>query len=416
MIEIKASRVELKKINLDFRPFQAWRYNSSKVEAGQVIAPPYDVISNADQEALYAQSPHNVIRLILGKEPQFHDRAARLWQDWTQEGTLIQDPRPAVYLYEQSFKHPLNSQRLTRSALVGILKLEEPGAVFRHEATFDAPKKDRMLLLEKTRTNLSPLFGLYRDSSRLKPIFQSAKKQNPISEARDFQDVFHRLWAVERPEDQKLIHETLVSERILIADGHHRYETALEYQRRMREKFPDPSGEAPFDFVMMALVATDDPGLLVLPTHRIVRSIPSEKEFLDRLYQNFEFTPYPDEKIFQTLSVQSKKEKVFGLILKKGSFLIRLKDTQEPSHPIEATVLSRFISGQIEYTRFSDEAVQAVRRKEAAAAFLMRAPEVDTIRQLAYSGQRMPQKTTYFYPKLASGLLFYHHGPVKNGS
>ncbi len=406
------------KTKLDFRPFRAWRYDSSRVEVSQVIAPPYDVISRADQEALYAQSPHNVIRLILGKEPDFHERAARLWQDWTREGILVQESRPAIYLYEQSFTHPLTSQPLVRTAVVGTLKLEESGAVFRHEATFDAPKKDRMLLLEKTQTNLSPIFGLYRDSGRIKSLLQSAKKQNSLCEARDFQGVLHRLWAMDRPEDQKVVHETLTSEKILIADGHHRYETALEYQHRMREKFPGISSEEDFDFVMMALVATDDPGLLVLPTHRVIRSLEStnEKAFLDLLHEHFEFTACPDETIFQTLSEQPKESKVFGLILPRGSFLIRLKDAQEAPFQIEAAVLGQFISGQIEYTRFSDEALQAVRQNKAPAAFLMRSPEVDTIRELAYSGQRMPQKTTYFYPKLASGLLFYHHGPVHHGS
>ena len=410
-------------MKLDFRPFRAWRYDSLKVETSRVIAPPYDVISPSEREALYASSPHNVIRLILGKEPDFHERAARLWQEWTREGILVQDKLPALYLYEQNFKHPLDARPLSRTAVVGALKLEEPGAVFRHEATFDAPKKDRMLLLEKTRTNLSPIFGLYRDSSRLTPLFSSYRKQAPLSEAHDNQGITHRLWALFKEEDQKLIHEVLASEKILIADGHHRYETALEYRRRMRKKFPNAPDETPFDFVLMALVAANDPGLLVLPTHRIIRSLETvtEEEFLGRLGKHFEMTPLSDGKLFPVLNEQPREDKVFGVVVKRGNFLIRFKKGEEASK-IEANLLSHFIfdrlwglpaerrGGQIEYTRFTEEAIRAVRDGRAQAAFLMRAPEVDTIRQLAYAGERMPEKTTYFYPKLASGLFFYHHG------
>lgn len=397
---------------LDFRPFRAWRYNPDRAKLNEVIAPPYDVISSAGRETLYRKSPFNVVRLILGKEPNFYEAAATHWQKWAQEGILVQDKTPAIYLYEQSFKHPWDSQSLSRLAIVGILKLDESGAVLRHEATFDAPKRDRLQLLEKTKTNLSPIFGLYQNSQKMKSLFSAVQKKKPLFQAQDEEGVLNRVWAVQDMKDQESIHEALTHQKIMIADGHHRYETALEYQKQMHKQSQNTSKEQPFDFVMMALVSEDDKGLLILPTHRIVRSLArGEKKFLESLHQHFESMPYPDKEIFQILNSQPKEQKVFGVILKSGSFLIRLKPASEMADPIEAKVLERFIfDSQVEYTHSSEEALGAVRKQNAQAAFLMRSPEVDTIRKLAYAGERMPQKTTYFYPKLASGLLFYHHG------
>lgn len=422
--------------SFDFRPFRAWRYHPGRVELSRVIAPPYDVISPSEQEALYAKSPFNVVRLILGKEADFYEHARKCWEEWVRKGILVQDEKPALYLYEQVFRHPWDSRPLRRLALVGILKLEETGAVLRHEATFEAPKKDRFLLLEKTKTNLSPIFGLYENPEILSTLSALSRAEAPLFEARDDQGVLHRGWAVQKKEDQKAVHEALAGEKILIADGHHRYETALEYRRRMRQKFPSAPPEAPFDFVMMALAASGDEGLLVLPTHRIIRSLAplSEKDFLKQLSQHFDLRPHPDQKVFQALLARPETEKVFGGVFREaGSFILSLKNIETtrrllPSgkspiwYEVEAHLLSHLIfdvlwtppsekrQGLVAYTRSSEEAIQAVREGRAEAAFLLRTPRVDTIRKLAYAGERMPQKTTYFYPKLASGLFFYHQG------
>lgn len=419
----------------DFRPFRAWRYNPERVDLGQAIAPPYDVISPAQREILYAKSPLNVIRLILGKEPDFYERARLRWESWSREGILIQDERPALYLYEQVFEHPWNHLPLRRLAVVGVLKLEEPGPVLRHEATFEGPKKDRLLLLEKSRTNLSAVFGLYEDRQKTVSALSAAyRNEPPLFQVLDGEGVLHQGWAVDREADQRLLREALREERILIADGHHRYETALEYRRRMRKKFPDAPPESPFDFVLMALVESHDEGLLVLPTHRLLRSLGSwtAEGFIERLRPSFDLIPTPDDELFEALKAEPQNEKLFGASFGKGgSFLLRLKNleavrSQLPAgkpplwYEIEANLLTHFIfqglggnSGEgleslIEYTRFAQEAVRAVREKRAEAAFLLRSPEIKTIRQLAEAGERMPQKTTYFYPKLASGLFFYH--------
>ena len=424
-------------IYIDFRPFQAWRYGKAQIRLNDVIAPPYDVISPSEQEILYARSPFNVVRLILGKEPNFYEHARQSWEEWTHKGILVQDSRPAFYLYEQVFNHPWDLRPLRRLALMGILNLDASGSVLPHEHTFSGPKRDRLLLLQKTQTNLSPVFGLYPNSTGLMPKLLSFYRDKPfLFQASDAQGVIHQGWAIEREEEQKAINEALASQKILIADGHHRFETAVEYRRQMREKFPNAPKEAPFDFVMMALVGFDDPGLLVLPTHRILHSLGrhSKKEFLEGLRNYFELLPCPEEKIGSELERRSRQEKVFGGIFgKEGSFLLRLKDQEAarkslPSgkpkawYELEANLLTHLVfdilwgvsgeerQGLIEYTRSWEEVTQAVREGRAEAGFLMRAPEVRTIRELADFGERMPQKTTYFYPKLASGLFFYHHG------
>ncbi|MBI4115312.1 MAG: DUF1015 domain-containing protein, partial [Candidatus Omnitrophica bacterium] len=325
------STIIMDKGQLDFRPFKAWRYNTRQVELSHVIAPPYDVISGQDQESLYARSPYNVVRLILGKEPDFHDQAEKCWVEWGRKGILTQDTHPAFYLYKQTFSHPLDPRRkMKRFALVGVLNLEKADSVLLHEATFAAPRKDRLLLLEKTHTNLSPVFGLYRDSKKLLPsLFASYEKKPKLFEAEDDQDSLHKGWVIEEGKDQALVQKVLASEKILIADGHHRFETALEYRRQMREKFPNTPRKAPFDFVLMALVEFDDPGLLVLPTHRIIRSFGkmTKKEFIERLRPYFDFLPYPEEDVSAELTKRSPSEWVIGVLFgEEGSFLIKPRD------------------------------------------------------------------------------------------
>lgn len=426
-------KIPLKKI--DFRPFRAWRYNASRVPLSRVLAPPYDVISPAERESLYAASPYNVVRLILGKEPNFYELAAAHWEAWSEEGILVQEEKPAFYLYEQSFRHPWDSRPMRRLALAGILKLGTEGSVLPHEATFAAPKKDRLQLLEKTETNLSPIFGLHPDpDGMVSEIGGLYRNSPPAFEAEDLQKTAHRVWRIESEPDQRKIRELLSGTKILIADGHHRYETAVEYRRKRREESPG-LGEAPFDFVMMALAAFEDEGLLVLPTHRMIRGLGAEakEKFLGEAPRYFDFMPVPEEKLFPELLGRPAEEKVFGAHLgKEGNFLLRLKDSGRvrpllpPGKPelwyeLETNLLTSFVfqvlwglaAGEtekcLEYTRASEEAAARVRTGGAEAAFLLRPPAISTVLELAVQGERMPEKTTYFYPKLASGLFFYRH-------
>ncbi|MBI2167285.1 MAG: DUF1015 domain-containing protein [Candidatus Omnitrophica bacterium] len=418
----------------DFRPFREWRYEPRREELSRLIAPPYDIISSPEQNALYQRSPYNVVRLTLGREANFYDEAARRWKEWREQGILVQAKRPAFYLYEQTFKRPADGRLLRRTAVVGILKLENSSAVLRHEATFRGPKQDRTLLLEKTRANLSPIFGLFPDSQKaLASVAGALKGKPPLFEASEEDGTLHRGWAIEGESDQKKIQALIAQNRILIADGHHRYETSLEYRNALRKKFPKTPQDAPFDFVLTALVAFEDPGLVMLPTHRVLSSLgPSSKEeFLERLRKHFDCIPCAPEKLAAEVERRPKSEKVFGAAFAgKENFLLRLKSLDsirkflpggKPSlwYEVEANLLNYFIfdvlwglpeserQSLIEYTHASGEALERVQREAAEAAFLLRPPEVREVHQLAEAGEKMPQKTTYFYPKLADGLFFY---------
>lgn len=420
----------------DFRPFQAWRYEPRREEISRVLAPPYDIISSPEQNALYQRSPYNVVRLTLGREANFYDEAARRWREWREQGILVQAKRPAFYLYQQTFKHPVTGRLFVRTAVVGILKLENSSAVLRHEATFSGPKQDRTRLLEKTRANLSPIFGLFPDSQKaLAFIVEATEGQPAFFEASEEDGTLHRGWAVEGESEQEKIHALIAQNRILIADGHHRYETSLEYRNAMRKKFPGTPADAPFDFVLTALVAFEDPGLVMLPTHRVLRSLgPSSKEkFLERLKEHFDCVLCSGETLAAELERRPKSEKVFGAVFAgKESFLLRLRDPDsirkflpegKPAlwYEVEANLLNHFIfevlwglpeserRDLIEYTHASGEALERVQAGTGEAAFLLRSPEVREVHQLAEAGEKMPQKTTYFYPKLADGLFFYSH-------
>lgn len=433
MRRVKANR---KAEGLDFLPFRAWRYNPRQVELSRVIAPPYDVISLREQEALYGRSPFNVVRLILGKENNFYEAARKRWEEWTQRGVLIRDGAPSYYLYEQTFKHPWDGRPMRRLAVIGILKLDRPDQVLPHEATFEGPKKDRFQLLAKTKVNFSPIFGLIRDSKGVMTGLASRYRQKPpLFEAAGDEGSFHRGWALEAGGEQDRFHQWVRKEKILIADGHHRYETAVAYRYEMRKKFPEAPDGQPYDFAMTALVGFEDEGLLMLPTHRMIRSlgVRSRTEFLSRLRDHFDLLPFPDERLFSELLHRPKNEIVLGgLFGSDGSFLLRFKNPKGLRRPpsflkritryrIEADLLNRLVFDSlwglaeaerrdlIEYTRSSEEAVEKIKKNQAEAAFLLRPPEIERVRALADRGERMPQKTTYFYPKLADGFVFYSH-------
>src|SRR5664279_698626 len=270
--------------HLDFQPFKAWRYNTEHVKVSTVLAPPYDVISPEKQQKLYENSPFNCIRLILNKkdsadtdQKNAYTRARDTFQEWQREGILIQDQEPCFYVYRQTFKDPVTHSTKNRFALLGRVRLEpfEKGIIVPHEKTLHGPKVDRMRLLKTVQTNFSPVFGLYKDKSfEVRSLIQDPMNSRPLFEAEDDDKIVHTLWAIEDADILAKLHKTLQSKKVYIADGHHRYETALEYARQKREEQHASSGILfPFDYMYMALVSFDDPGFIVLPTHRIVTKL-----------------------------------------------------------------------------------------------------------------------------------------------
>ncbi|MGH7918203.1 MAG: DUF1015 domain-containing protein, partial [Candidatus Binataceae bacterium] len=238
-----------------------------------VVAPPYDLIDQARQLELYARSPYNVVRLELNRESDPYAAAARTLSQWQSKGILVRAPRPAIYLYTQVFE--IDGRRLERNGIVVRIRLEDfkQGRILPHERTFPAAKEDRLRLLTATRVNISPIFGLYPSGNQaLETLLAEVRGRAPLLEVRDDLGIVNQIRPIDFLGELQVIQGALDDARILIADGHHRYETALEYRRRRRFG-NNPEGLSGDDYVMMALIAFNDPGLVILPTHRVVRHV-----------------------------------------------------------------------------------------------------------------------------------------------
>jgi uncharacterized protein (DUF1015 family) len=425
----------------DIRPFHALRYNLQKVNAAQVVTQPYDKITPAMQERYYAASPYNLVRIILGR-PEASDnqvenvytRAAACSREWRQNGVLQRDPSPSVYVYSQAFTAPSGANSVRRG-FIALSRVEDYSAkvVFRHEQTLAKPKADRLDLLRATRVHYEQLFLLYEDSGEIDSLLRTSEK--PTIEVRDEYDVVHRVWQVADRAVIQAVQERMRETKLVIADGHHRYETALNYRNQCRAAGnSDP--EAPHEFVMMTFVNMNDPGLLVLPTHRVVHSLKnfSAEEFANASRQFFEVEDVDSE-------IDAKK--ATALLLergKAGTALLALTSNRAVLLHSPKKAAGKFFSGlslrqqaldvvqlhkvllegvlklseesirnqeNLSYLRDAKEAMEKPRAGSADIAFLMNPCPVRQVRDIAFAGEVMPQKSTDFYPKLLSGLTAY---------
>jgi uncharacterized protein (DUF1015 family) len=429
--------------HLDFQPIKAWRYNTDRVKASAVLAPPYDVISPEKQQKLYEKSPFNCIRLILNKknpadtdQNNAYTRARDLFLDWQKQGVLIQEQEPCFYVYRQSFKDPVTQATKNRFALLGRVRLQsfEKGVIVPHEKTLRGPKEDRMRLLKTVQTNFSPVFGLYKDRGfEIRSIIQDPMNSNPLFEAEDDDKVVHTLWVLEDPDILARLHKALQSKKVYIADGHHRYETALEYARQMREeKHLSDTVLFPFDYMYMALVSFDDPGFIVLPTHRIVTQLGmTGAEAIHRLKEYFKVEAVSLVQLKEMTASYDQEGRIFGLVLPEGCFLLTMADKAEAKkrmvqgkpdiwYDLNVNVLAHLIfellgltedrwEAVLKFEHTVDGAVAPIQKGEAQAVFLLQPPKVEMLEKMGAVNERMPQKSTYFYPKLATGLVFYSH-------
>ncbi len=437
------------------KPFRAVRYNPQRVgEISKVTAPPYDVISQELKEELYRRHPNNVIRLILGKTHDTSDdtlyrRASQYLKDWLKEGVLIRDERPALYPYTQTYR--VDGRAVVRTGFIGLARLEEPekGGIRPHERTLSGPKADRLKLLTACRANLSCIFSLYpedRGDSRqesINSIMEDTIKTPPLVEAVDDDGVVHRLWKIEDKETIEAITARMKDKELFIADGHHRYETALKYRHMMLEKTPNPTGEEPFNYVMMYFTSMADPGLLIFPTHRVVHGL---REFdKNRLFEEckryfqVEALPFNEDteervkKEFLEKLKEGCEEKIkFGLYVRDNPVYYILtfrgravmdslfgSSMAEVHKGLDVTVLHSVILERILgidkdaqeggknliYIKDADQALMTARRGDNQLAFLMNPTRIEDIRKVSEAGLLMPQKSTYFYPKLLSGLV-----------
>jgi uncharacterized protein (DUF1015 family) len=386
----------------------------------RLTAPPYDIISPAQQRALYEASPHNIVRLEFGvhgdaSSEDFYHRAGDTLRRWQDEDVLVRDGSPAFYVYRQTYTLPGQPAR-SRSAFLAEVQIEEfaSGVIRPHEATFAGPKRDRLQLIRSCQANLSPIFGLYRDCPVVSAALQDASSGTPLADFVDALGVRQQMWRLDDRPTCERIASALADRSILIADGHHRYETALAYRD---ERYQTSRSHGWYDRVLFALVSMSDPGLSVLPTHRILHRVdPSALANWLAATGSTEI-PADESSVSQALAQVDGKGSRFVVVTPAGCFLVIL-------HPVGMDAVSRLdvsvlhhqllsaLTGsgdphelEIEYTHEIGEALGAVRDGRAPAAVMMNATPVEEVDRVSAEGERMPEKSTYFYPKLSTGMV-----------
>jgi uncharacterized protein (DUF1015 family) len=419
-------------------------------DPGAVVSPPYDVIPDELRRELHRRHPHNVIRLILGEDRTGDDatenryvRARRYFQDWEQTGILLRDTVPAFYVYEQHYSWKRGGPRV-RTGLVAAVGLEEYDArvVFPHERTMPGPKADRLRLMQALPVNLEQIFCFYPGpSGSITDLLRSTTRTDPLCDFRDEAGVRHRLWLLQKPEAIAHLVTAFRDRPLFIADGHHRYETALTFREEMREADASGGAEKAYNSVMMTLVSMEDEGLTVLPTHRLIRADwgHSGSEILTRLEAHFSreervigqgegsLQKYLDE-----MEERGRQGHIFGLYTGGDTFtLLALKDPGGAARLLErggsrgpraldVVILEQLIFQRllqltdpemITFTQDEEVALGEVRHGRAAAAFFLNPIPVTRIAETVSTGQRLPPKSTYFYPKLLSGLVFLKVDP-----
>ena len=403
-------------------PFRGILYNVSKVSMEDVFAPPYDIITPEYREQLYKKSPYNIVRIDLGKEEtgdseinNKYTRARRYLNEWISEGVLIRSERPSFYAYEMSCE--INGKEKRLLGFFGLVKLEElgKGSIYPHECTYSKPKQDRLNLLRSCEANISPIFSLYKSSdNRISNILSKVAVNKPYIEAMDAAGAVHRLWQIAERSDVEVIQKELEAKAIFIADGHHRYETAFEFQKEMSSKKLSPTVKNSSDYVLMFISNMLDEGITILPTHRLVKEIPEDMDRM--LSQYFEIEPVRAD--FDIAKKIADGKHVFGFFQNGGEFwnlLMYKKGDLSDVHPdvreIDVIILHELILKKIlhitdiEYEMDIQKAIDKVRSGQCGAAFFLNPTKIEDVEKAALSSVRMPPKSTYFYPKLLTGVV-----------
>lgn len=427
-------------------PFRGVRYNPDKIaDMRTVVAPPYDVIGPEALNDLRRRSPYNVVHIDLpnaeGKSDQnVYTESGLQFRRWLDEGLLRTDERPALYAYHQTYKVPGTDETVKLTGFIAAVRLArwEEGVVLPHEHTFAKPKEDRLRLMRAGQANFSQVYGFYSDPQRAadEALAQVTAGRAPDIHTLDDDGASHSVWVVDTPEVVSKVVSALADTTLYIADGHHRYETALDYRDERRAQV-GVQAEAGHEYVMMMLVNADGGGLTVLPTHRMVR-LPSpfdRDRAIERLSQYFHVTPFEGSNAAtlseQTLSAIADTQGSMALLAGGQGWILRPKDRARLLSAIDeqasdawkllgATILHRIVLEQcldmsralqddgqhITYTRDATEAIQAALYGECDLACILNAPGPEAIMEVAQAGDAMPHKSTYFYPKLLTGLVF----------
>ncbi len=409
--------------------FKGIRYNPEKVSFRNVITPPYDVISSEEQNKLYQKSDYNLIRLEYGsdypdddKNNNRYTRAAQTFSEWLESDVFVQEKSPVYYWYEQQYNW--KGTTYTREGLIATLRVEpyEDGNVLPHEETLSKPKEDRLQLLQHCRANFSPIFGLYPDPQRkVENECAQVKEKQPIIDFTDQDNQRHRIWILENTDIHQRLEEIFESWPVFLADGHHRYETALHFSQMMGADAPEN-----YHHVLIFLFNFYSPGLLILPTHRAIKGLSNfnAHDFLSKLERYFTVKNYgPSQKenlsgFIEDIKGKSHDRYIIGLCISGNFYQLYLNNKEEEArHDVD--ILQKYVlentlnitsdeqrEGElILYTRSEEEALRLVNEGEAQASFFLNPSSIEQVMATAQEGQRLPQKSTYFYPKLVSGLL-----------
>lgn len=425
-------------------PFRALRYNPSIVgDLSLVITPPYDVISPEMQKVFYEKSPYNFVRVDLARDPGDirYTAAQRVFQEWVRKQVLIKDQRPTFYFHEHSFSLP-DGRRMTRRGFFGLRRLEDfsKGGIKPHERTLEGPKVDRLKLTRAVCANLSPVFSLYSDPDmQVDHLVLKLKNQKANIDFTDENGSRHQLWIESNPTVCQFVSKFFLEQPLLIADGHHRYETAINYQGECEGQRLEGTQDAPFNYVLMYFSNMSDEGLIILPIHRAVHSLFgfNPETFLKRLEAYFKVTclgKRKGEEYLGALEVERQGAYAFIMLTKDSdkSYLLSMRKRIWDESPVSAalpqplvgldvTVLHRLIFEEILrispdaqareenilYWKETEKAIKETWEGACQLTFLLSPTRIEDMERVAFSGEVMPQKSTYFYPKVPSGLVIH---------
>ncbi|HNX81409.1 MAG TPA: DUF1015 domain-containing protein [Candidatus Omnitrophota bacterium] len=417
------------------KPFQAVIYNKDKNKNfSNLVCPPYDVISPEKQRAFHSRDPHNFIHLELaldGKDEDKYLKAGDTFRAWLAEKVLIQDETPALYFY--SHQYTIKGEKKVRLGFMGLLHLGRGGAsAHGHEHTHLDAKEDRLKLIKQVKANLSPIFIVFPDEKRIvQRIYRHVLNEKPFLEVTDEDKAIHKIWRITSPEMLETIQSSMIDESIFIADGHHRFEVACAYRDEMKKQHPDSSDEEEYNYVMAYFTNTESRGLTILPIHRLLKlpQPPDPEVFAKQLGDYFEIEEVKDKsRFFFLMQKGGRTEHLIGTCIHGKYWLLRLRnirilDKLIPDKPkeyryLDVSILNAIVLKKILGVNLDDRSVltfhpeaqdliDRVNADKSYIAFLLNPVKMEQIMSVAMTGNKMPPKSTFFYPKVISGLLVH---------
>lgn len=423
---------------IKIKPFKAVVYNQAKVkDLAKVVCPPYDVISPAKQQYFHTLSTYNLIHILLGKNVPGEDkykRAADYFRDWLKSKILIQEENPAIYFYTQQYN--LKGEKRLRLGFIGLLNLNS--SIFGHEHTHLEPKEDRLKLLKAVKVNLSPIFVLFPDRKRIiQRTYQQCQARVPFIDITDEDNVVHKLWRIDSQDTLNNIQSSMSGENIFIADGHHRYEVACAYKKERKRRLKSGDEEAGFNYILTYFTNTESRGLVILPIHRLVKldSGLTATDLVLRFSEYFDVEEVKDKARFFFLMEKGGQEHVLGMYKDKAYWLLRLKnvkildkmiaDKSGEYRALDVSILNYLVlknalgldlddKERLTFSPNANELIESVDNHPSWIAFFLKPVNTKPIISLALNNEKMPPKTTYFYPKVLSGLVMHRFNEDKS--